>query len=127
MPPSTPPAVTAASIVPASGGTPSYLTFSTDTPPIVTPVGRFTLVVVATTTDGAEPAQAALNTTLDRITPAPEPPASTSDTVGPAWLAPDGTIGVVLNPPAGHSIVSVRISVTDPRGRAQSDPTEVLP
>ena len=124
VPPATPPAVTAGSIVPASGATPSYMTFTTDAPPVVTSLGRFALRVAVTTQDSTgTPGQAVLNTTLDAITPSSSVPPAGADAAGPAWLAADGSIGVVLNPAPGTHVAGVRISVTDPRGRT----TEVPP
>jgi hypothetical protein len=127
LPPATLPGVTDGSIVPASGTTPSYLTFRTDAPPIRTSLGLFTLRVVATWTDTSGPAQAVLNTTLDAIPGSSSVPDAGTDVIGPAWLAPDGSIGVVLTWPPGSTPVSARVTVTDPRGRSAADPTEVLP
>jgi hypothetical protein len=127
VPPASAPAVTGASIVAASGSDPGFVTFSTDAPPIVTSLGRFRLTVTVVTTDAASvPAQAVLNTTLDAITPSRTPPAAGADPIGPAWLAPDGSFGVILNPGAS-TVTSVRISIMDPRGLSQPEPTEVLP
>lgn len=128
VPPATPPVVIPGSIVPASGTTPGYVTFTTDAPPVATSLGRFALRVIAITQDSSgTPGQAVLNTTLDAITPSSSVPSASADVAGPAWLADDGSIGVVLNPASGTTIHSVLVSVTDPLGRAQPDPTEVLP
>lgn len=128
VPPTTPPGVTSAAVTPGSGATPALLSFRTDAPPVRTTAGPFLLQVVATTTDGGTGVgQAVLNTTLDALAYGqPSLPLPGSDVLGPAYLADDGSIGVFLRPAAGDTVISVRIRVTDPRGRA-ADATQVTP
>jgi hypothetical protein len=128
VPPPLPPVVTDGVVVAASGSTPAYLSFRTDAPPIRTALGRFRLRVAATMTDGTgAPSQAVLATTLDTVAFADAVPPAGTDVVGPAWLAADGSIGVVVNPPAGSTLLGVRVTVVDPMGRSQPNATEVLP